>query len=98
MTVSALVTSAPISIALLVLGHTGDDAAAHGLRLALTVGLTLLLAGAAVGLALVPLCARAWRGRYWSPARRVYFTVLAAGPLLALPLLWRYHLLGYWLG
>lgn len=95
-TAGALMMSAPLSVAALALTHRGDDTASDGLRLALTVGLTLLLAGTAVGLALVPLSLRAWRERYWSAARRVYFTTLAIGALIAAPLLLRYHLLGYW--
>jgi len=93
---STLMTLAPVSIAVMVLTHQGDDSAADALRQALTVGLTFLLAGTVVGLTLIPLSIHAWRARYWTAARRTYFTMLAAGVLVAAPLLLWYHLLGYW--
>lgn len=79
-TAGALMLSAPLSTAVL----------------ALTVGLTFLHAGTVVGLALVPISLSAWRKRYWGTARRVYFTTLAIGAIITVPLLLRYHLLGYW--
>lgn len=87
---------APLSTALLVLTHRGDDAAA-GLRFALTVGLTILLLATVVGLTLPPLAVAAWRGRYWSAGRRIHFSLLALGIVIAVPLLAHLHLLGYWL-
>jgi hypothetical protein len=80
----------------LVFGQTGDDTTAAGLRLALTVGCTFLLAGAGFGLTLLPLSVAVWRRAYWSTRRRIYFTVLACGAIVAAPLLLHYHLLGYW--
>jgi len=92
---SVLVVLAPISIAAIVLTHTGDDTAADNLRFALTLGLTLLLVGVTLGVTLVPFAAHAWRHRYWSPARRAYYVALAIAGMLALPLLGYYNLLGY---
>lgn len=94
---SACLLLAPCSVAVLVVGHPGDDTAADGLRSALRVGLTLLLAGTMVSLGLVPLSVRAWRERYWSSARRAYFTAFALSAALAVPVLAYYRLLGYWL-
>jgi O-antigen/teichoic acid export membrane protein len=95
-TTSLLVTASPLSVAILILLQRGDDAAAGGLRLALTVGCTFLTVGAVVGLSLVPLSIRAWRRRYWSAPRRIYFNALAVSAVVASPLLPHYHLLGYW--
>ena len=95
-TTSLLVTASPLSVAILILLQRGDDAAAGGLRLALTVGCTFLTVGAIVGLLLVPLSIRAWRRRYWSAPRRIYFNALAVSAVVASPLLLHYHLLGYW--
>ncbi|MDH5537572.1 MAG: beta-lactamase family protein [Betaproteobacteria bacterium] len=95
-TAALLITASPVSIAVLILMHRGDDAAADGLRLALTVGCTFLIAGTAVGLSLVPLSIRVWQRRYWSPPRRTFFYALAGSAVLAVPLLLHYHLLGYW--
>jgi hypothetical protein len=89
-------SASPLSIAVLILLHRGDDAAADGLRLALMAGCTFLIAGAVVGLSLVPLSIRVWRRRYWSPPRRIFFYALAGSAVLAVPLLLHYHLLGYW--
>jgi len=97
MLTSAFVTLAPATTAAIVMAHTGDDDAADNLRLALTVGLTFLLAAAACGVALVPLAFHAWRCRYWSGPRRVHYAALAAAVVISLPLLGYYHLLGYWL-
>jgi len=91
-----LVGASPLSVAVLVLAHQGDDAAADGLRLALRAGCTFLLAGTALGLALVPLSLRVRREAYWSVPRRVYFYALAIGAVVAAPLLLHYHVLGYW--
>jgi hypothetical protein len=88
--------ASPVSIAVLVLAHTGEDAAANALRLALIVGCTFLLAGVVVALALVPLSVRVWRAGYWSRPRRLYFYALASGALIAAPLLLHYRLVGYW--
>ena len=93
----AMTLLAPLSTLALVVMHRGDDSAAAGLRLALYAGLTFLLVGALIALTLPPLAVTAWRKRYWGPARRMYFTVLASSVLIALPLLYHYHLLGYWL-
>ena len=95
-TASLFVTASPLSIAIVILLHRGDDAAADGLRLALTAGCTFLIAGAVAGLSLVPLSIRVWRRRYWSTPRRIYFYALAVGAVVASPLLLHYHLLGYW--
>ena len=95
-TASLLVTASPLSVAILILLQRGDDAAADGLRLALTVGCTFLILGAVVGLSLVPLSIRAWRRRYWSAPRRIYFCALAVSAVVAAPLLLHYRLLGYW--
>ncbi|MDQ3519789.1 MAG: beta-lactamase family protein [Gemmatimonadota bacterium] len=92
---SALVVLAPISVAAIVLTHTGDDTAADNLRFGLTVGLTLLLVGATLGATLVPFAIHAQRRRYWSPARRAYYLMLAIAGMLSLPLLGYYNLLGY---
>jgi hypothetical protein len=83
-------------IAVLVLAHTGEDAAADDLRLALIVGCTFLLAGVLVALALVPLSLRVWRLGYRSRPTRLVFYALASGAVIAAPLLLHYHLLGYW--
>jgi CubicO group peptidase (beta-lactamase class C family) len=88
--------AAPLTTATLVMTHAGEDTAADGLRFALTVGLTSLLLAMLVGTTLPPLAVVAWRRRYWGATRRAYFTVLAAGVLIAVPLLYHYHLLGYW--
>jgi hypothetical protein len=90
------VGASPLSVAVLVLVHQGDDAAADGLRLALRTGCTLLLAGTALGLVLVPLSLRVRREAYWSAPRRTYFYSLALGAVVAAPLLLHYHVLGYW--
>lgn len=95
-TAASLLTASPLSIAVLILLHRGDDAAADGLRLALTAGCTFLIAGSVVGLSLVPLSVRVWQRRYWSAPRRVFFYALAGSAVLAVPLLLHYHLLGYW--
>jgi len=79
------VTASPLSIAIVILLHRGDDAAADGLRLALTAGCTFLIAGAVAGLSLVPLSIRVWRRRYWSTPRRIYFYALAVGAVVASP-------------
>lgn len=91
-----LVGASPLSVAVLVLLHQGDDAAADGLRLALRVGCTFLIAGTAVGLLLVPLSLRVRSQAYWSAPRRAYFYALATGALVSAPLLLHYHVLGYW--
>jgi CubicO group peptidase (beta-lactamase class C family) len=91
-----LLAASPVSVALLLLMNTAEDSAAGALRFALAVGCTFLLAGVVVGLALVPLSWRVWRGGYWSRPRRVYFFTLAVGVTVAAPLLLHYHLLGYW--
>jgi hypothetical protein len=96
-TAALLMTASPLSIAVLILLHRGDDAAADGLRLALTAGCTFLIAGSVVGLSLVPLSMRVWQRRYWSAPRRIFFYALAGSAVLAVPLLLHYHLLGYWL-
>lgn len=88
----------PVSVAGLVLARPGDDPAADGLRLALTVGLALLLAAAVLGLALVPFAVRAWRSTAWTTAGRWYLSALALAALVAVPLLAYYHLLGFWWG
>jgi len=90
-----LVLASPLSIAALVL-QTGDDTAADGLRFALRVGCTFLLAGAAAALALVPLSVMVWRKAFWSTPRRVWFYALAAAATVAVPLLLHYHLPRYW--
>lgn len=92
----SLVLLSPLSTFLIVATHQGDDTAAGGLRFALSVGLTFLLLGTVTGLTLPPLAVTAWRRRYWGIARLTYFTLLATGVLVALPLLYHYHLLGYW--
>ncbi|MFN2563489.1 MAG: serine hydrolase [Gemmatimonadaceae bacterium] len=94
---STLVALTPITIGAVVAAHGGDDTAANNLRAALTAGLTLLLAGAVFGAMLMPLAVLAWRRRYWSRARRLYYTVLALATAVAIPLLGHYRLLGYWL-
>jgi hypothetical protein len=86
----------PVSVAALVMTHSGDNQAAAGLRQALTVGCSFLLAAVGVALTLVPLTVRVWREKYWGAARRTYFTILAVGALIAAPLLLHYHLLGFW--
>ena len=91
-----LVLLSPLSTFLIVATHQGDDTAAGGLRFALSVGLTFLLLGTVTGLTLPPLAVAAWRRRYWGIARRTYFTLLATGVVVTLPLLYHYHLLGYW--
>lgn len=93
----ALVLTAPLSTVLFVVTHQGEDMAADGLRFALRAGLSILLVGSMTGLALPSLALRAWQEEYWGRARRVYFSVLAASVLVALPLLYHYRLLGYWL-
>ena len=87
----------PISIAAIVMLHGGDDTAAGNLRLALTIGLSCLVAALPLALTLPIFAIRAWRYAYWSLARRVYFTALAAGLIAAIPLLYYYRLLGYWI-
>ena len=91
-----LVLATPVTAMVLVAAHPGEDTAAHGLRLALRVGLTFLLAGAVTALPLPAMAVMAWRRGYWGRARRVYFAVVAAGVAVALPLLYRYRILGYW--
>jgi CubicO group peptidase (beta-lactamase class C family) len=86
----------PVSVAALVMTHSGDNQAVAGLRQALTVGCSFLLAAVGVALTLVPLTVRVWREKYWGAARRTYFTILAVGALIAAPLLLHYHLLGFW--
>ena len=95
--VGLLTLLTPLSTAAIIMTRRGEDTAAEGLRLALRAGLTGLLLAMLAGLALVPLAALAWRERYWRTGRRVYFAVLAAGVVVAIPLLFHYHLLGYWL-
>jgi hypothetical protein len=93
---SACVTMAPVTVGTMVALHGGEDTAAHNLRLALTVGLTCLLAAVPIALTLPLFAIRAWREKYWSIPRRLYFTGLALGALIALPLLHAHRLLGYW--
>jgi hypothetical protein len=90
------ILAAPLSAILLVLSHQGEDTAAAGLRFALRTGLTVLLVAALVSVALPPCAVLAWRKRWWGTPRRVYYTMAAVGVVFALPLLWHYHLLGYW--
>jgi hypothetical protein len=93
----AFLLAGPALTVLMVLAHWGEDTAAAGLRAALTLGLTCILAGAIGAASTVPLAVIAWRREYWSVRRRACFTVLAAGALVAIPLLYHYRLLGYWL-
>jgi hypothetical protein len=95
--VGVLAGMAPVSVVLLLMIHTGEDKAAQGLRVALSVGLTFLVTGAITGASLVPLTVRAWRNRYWSLGHRLYYTALAIGWLVSIPLLVHYRLLGYWI-
>ncbi|MEJ7813051.1 MAG: serine hydrolase domain-containing protein [Gemmatimonadaceae bacterium] len=87
---------APVATLGMVLTHAGEDTAANGLRAALTVGLSALLAAIIAGLALAPLVARAWRRAAWTRGQRIYLAALAGAALVAAPLLAYYHLLGFW--
>jgi CubicO group peptidase (beta-lactamase class C family) len=91
------VLATPLSVAVTLLALTRDDTSADALRVAVTVGCTLLLAAMAVGIALVPLSVRVWVAGHWSTLRRLYFYALGAAAVVAAPLLFHYHLLGYWL-
>ena len=89
---------APATTVAIVVLHRGDDAAAQNLRLALTVGLTCLLAAIGPAVTLPFFAVRAWREAYWSLSRRMYFTLLTVGVVVAVPLLYHHRLLGYWIG
>ena len=73
----------------------GDDTAADGLRTALTAGATLELIALMPTLALPALSLVAWRQGFWNRWRRVYYTALGVGVVLAMPLLYYYRLIGY---
>ncbi len=94
---SACALLAPVSVVAMVTLNRGDDTAAHNLRLALTVGVTWLLAAVLAALTLPIFAIRAWRELYWSLPRRLYFTGLAVGALVSIPLLYYHRLLGYWI-
>jgi hypothetical protein len=89
---------APATTVAIVVLHRGDDAAAQNLRLPLTVGLTCLLAAIGPAVTLPFFAVRAWREAYWSLSRRMYFTLLTVGVVVAVPLLYHHRLLGYWIG
>jgi hypothetical protein len=87
---------APLSAFLLALSRRGE-ATGDAIRIALTVGLSLILLAAIASLTLAPFAWLAWRHGWWSRTRRTFFSILAAGGPVLVILLWEYHLLGIWL-
>jgi hypothetical protein len=87
----------PICAFVILAGLGANDTANNVLRAAILVALTFLLFAAALGITTPVLAVFAWRNKYWGIGRRLHFTLLAASMAICLPLLYYYHLVGYWL-
>ncbi|HSC29002.1 MAG TPA: serine hydrolase domain-containing protein, partial [Vicinamibacterales bacterium] len=94
-TAGGLTLAAPLATAALVVLHQGEDNAAEGLRTALTAGATIELVALIPTLAIPAVSVAAWRRGFWSYWKRVYYTAIGVGVVLAIPLLYHYRLLGY---
>lgn len=94
---SAFLFAAPVCGALLMIFGQGDAAAAEGVRRAMTAALALALIGSVVAVGTIPFSIIAWRRKYWSVPRRLYYVTTAVAAAVLVPLLAYYHLLGFWL-
>jgi CubicO group peptidase (beta-lactamase class C family) len=94
---SAIILCAPPAGVVVLILNQSEAGAADGVRLALTTGLSLLLAGCVLALVIPGFSIVAWRRHWWSTADRVHFTVVAVAVVAFIPLLAYYHLLGFWM-
>jgi CubicO group peptidase (beta-lactamase class C family) len=91
----ALTVAAPLTTVGFVMLHAGEDTAVDALRTALTAGATLELIALMPALAIPAISFAAWRRGFWSRWRRIYYTAIGVGVMVAIPLLYHYRLLGY---
>jgi CubicO group peptidase (beta-lactamase class C family) len=91
--VSMLVVLSPLSA--IVMALLTREHQLYNIPPLLYVSLSFLLAAAVLGLALPFLAVRAWKLRYWSPAARAAFSLVALTSLLMMPMMDLWNVLGF---